>query len=153
MATLAGAPPGALRNPGASARETPETVGTKSMSISPKRRGIEGSGVVVDSGNEEDPFSSTPATNTDPDPPSTRAGKLEMQRIFGVLLGPGLLLGEERERERSSEWEEREGVGGERDIAGGEREKERQFLKILYFKNNIFNLIYFFILFKLIFIN
>ncbi|KAI4338843.1 hypothetical protein MLD38_023851 [Melastoma candidum] len=36
MATLAGAPPGALRNPGASARETPDTVGTKSMSISPK---------------------------------------------------------------------------------------------------------------------
>ena len=36
MATLAGAPPGALRKPGASARDTPETVGTKSMSISPK---------------------------------------------------------------------------------------------------------------------
>ncbi|RHN76200.1 hypothetical protein MtrunA17_Chr2g0329461 [Medicago truncatula] len=36
MATFAGAPPGALRKPGASARETPETVGTKSISISPK---------------------------------------------------------------------------------------------------------------------
>ena len=36
MATLAGAPPGALRNPGDSARETPDSVGTKSMSISPK---------------------------------------------------------------------------------------------------------------------
>jgi len=38
MATLAGAPPGAFRKPGASARETPEVVGTKSMSISPKLR-------------------------------------------------------------------------------------------------------------------
>ncbi|KAH9617119.1 hypothetical protein KSS87_001843 [Heliosperma pusillum] len=36
IATFAGAPPGALRNPGASARETPEIVGTKSISISPK---------------------------------------------------------------------------------------------------------------------
>ncbi|KAL0772413.1 hypothetical protein Bca101_037564 [Brassica carinata] len=36
MATIAGAPPGALRKPGASARETPDSVGTKSMSISPK---------------------------------------------------------------------------------------------------------------------
>ena len=35
IATLAGAPPGALRNPGASASDTPDAVGTKSMSISP----------------------------------------------------------------------------------------------------------------------
>ena len=35
IATLAGAPPGTLRKPGASARDTPDTVVTKSMSISP----------------------------------------------------------------------------------------------------------------------
>lgn len=35
-ATLAGAPPGAFSKAGASARETPETVGTKSINISPK---------------------------------------------------------------------------------------------------------------------
>lgn len=36
-ATLAGAPPGAFLKAGASAIETPETVGTKSISISPKQ--------------------------------------------------------------------------------------------------------------------
>ncbi|KAG9152598.1 hypothetical protein Leryth_021925 [Lithospermum erythrorhizon] len=36
IATLAGAPPGAFRNPGASDKETPDSVGTKSISISPK---------------------------------------------------------------------------------------------------------------------
>lgn len=36
-ATLAGAPPGAFLNAGASAKERPLTVGTKSMSISPKQ--------------------------------------------------------------------------------------------------------------------
>lgn len=36
-ATLAGAPPGAFLKAGASASETPETVGTKSISISPKQ--------------------------------------------------------------------------------------------------------------------
>lgn len=36
-ATLAGAPPGAFLNAGASANETPLIVGTKSMSISPKQ--------------------------------------------------------------------------------------------------------------------
>lgn len=36
QATLAGAPPGALRNPVDSARETPALSGTKSISISPK---------------------------------------------------------------------------------------------------------------------
>ncbi|KAL0918868.1 hypothetical protein M5K25_010912 [Dendrobium thyrsiflorum] len=36
IATFAGAPPAALMNPGASASDTPETVGTKSISISPK---------------------------------------------------------------------------------------------------------------------
>lgn len=35
-ATLAGAPPGAFLKPGASASETPETVGTKSINSSPK---------------------------------------------------------------------------------------------------------------------
>lgn len=35
-ATFAGAPPGAFLNAGASARETPATVGTKSINISPK---------------------------------------------------------------------------------------------------------------------
>lgn len=35
QATFAGAPPGALRKPEDSARETPEVSGTKSMSISP----------------------------------------------------------------------------------------------------------------------
>lgn len=35
-ATLAGAPPGALRKPVDSAKETPEVSGTKSISISPK---------------------------------------------------------------------------------------------------------------------
>lgn len=35
-ATFAGAPPGAFLNPGASASETPETVGTKSIKSSPK---------------------------------------------------------------------------------------------------------------------
>ncbi|KAG0501770.1 hypothetical protein HPP92_001842 [Vanilla planifolia] len=35
-ATFAGAPPGALMNQDDSARETPETSGTKSISISPK---------------------------------------------------------------------------------------------------------------------
>ena len=35
QATLAGAPPGALMKPGASANETPDLVGTKSISISP----------------------------------------------------------------------------------------------------------------------
>lgn len=36
QATLAGAPPGAFKKPPDSARETPATSGTKSMSISPK---------------------------------------------------------------------------------------------------------------------
>lgn len=36
-ATLAGAPPGAFLNAGASANEIPLTVGTKSISISPKQ--------------------------------------------------------------------------------------------------------------------
>lgn len=36
-ATLAGAPPGAFLKPGASASETPATVGTKSIKISPKQ--------------------------------------------------------------------------------------------------------------------
>lgn len=36
-ATLAGAPPGAFLNAGASAKETPLVVGTKSISISPKQ--------------------------------------------------------------------------------------------------------------------
>lgn len=36
-ATFAGAPPGAFSNAGASASETPLTVGTKSISISPKQ--------------------------------------------------------------------------------------------------------------------
>lgn len=36
-ATLAGAPPGAFLNAGASAKESPLIVGTKSMSISPKQ--------------------------------------------------------------------------------------------------------------------
>jgi len=36
QATLAGAPPGALRKPVDSAKETPEVSGTKSISISPK---------------------------------------------------------------------------------------------------------------------
>lgn len=36
-ATLAGAPPGAFLKAGASARETPATVGTKSINISPKQ--------------------------------------------------------------------------------------------------------------------
>lgn len=36
-ATLAGAPPGAFLKAGASARETPPTVGTKSINISPKQ--------------------------------------------------------------------------------------------------------------------
>lgn len=35
-ATLAGAPPGAFLNAGASASDTPPTVGTKSINISPK---------------------------------------------------------------------------------------------------------------------
>jgi len=35
-ATLAGAPPGAFLKAGASANETPPTVGTKSINISPK---------------------------------------------------------------------------------------------------------------------
>lgn len=35
-ATLAGAPPGAFLNAGASANDSPLVVGTKSMSISPK---------------------------------------------------------------------------------------------------------------------
>ncbi|KAJ0588729.1 hypothetical protein HanIR_Chr04g0178031 [Helianthus annuus] len=35
-ATLAGAPPGAFWKAGASASDTPETVGTKSINISPK---------------------------------------------------------------------------------------------------------------------
>jgi hypothetical protein len=35
QATLAGAPPGALRKPVDSAKETPAVSGTKSMSISP----------------------------------------------------------------------------------------------------------------------
>lgn len=35
QATLAGAPPGALRKPVDSAKETPEVSGTKSISISP----------------------------------------------------------------------------------------------------------------------
>lgn len=35
-ATFAGAPPGAFLKAGASARDTPATVGTKSISISPK---------------------------------------------------------------------------------------------------------------------
>lgn len=36
-ATLAGAPPGAFLNAGASANESPLVVGTKSISISPKQ--------------------------------------------------------------------------------------------------------------------
>lgn len=36
-ATLAGAPPGAFMKAGASANETPPTVGTKSINISPKQ--------------------------------------------------------------------------------------------------------------------
>lgn len=36
-ATLAGAPPGAFLNAGASAKERPLVVGTKSISISPKQ--------------------------------------------------------------------------------------------------------------------
>lgn len=36
-ATLAGAPPGDVWKAGASARDTPETVGTKSINISPKQ--------------------------------------------------------------------------------------------------------------------
>lgn len=36
-ATLAGAPPGAFLNAGASAKESPLIVGTKSISISPKQ--------------------------------------------------------------------------------------------------------------------
>jgi hypothetical protein len=36
-ATLAGAPPGAFLNAGASANDTPPTVGTKSINISPKQ--------------------------------------------------------------------------------------------------------------------
>jgi len=36
-ATLAGAPPGAFLNAGASESETPPTVGTKSINISPKQ--------------------------------------------------------------------------------------------------------------------
>lgn len=36
-ATLAGAPPGAFLKAGASASETPPTVGTKSINISPKQ--------------------------------------------------------------------------------------------------------------------
>lgn len=35
QATLAGAPPGALMKAGASANDTPDAVGTKSISISP----------------------------------------------------------------------------------------------------------------------
>lgn len=38
MATFAGAPPGTFKNPRASARDTPDTVGTKSISIPPKLR-------------------------------------------------------------------------------------------------------------------
>lgn len=40
-ATLAGAPPGAFLKAGASASETPATVGTKSISISPKQTTID----------------------------------------------------------------------------------------------------------------
>lgn len=47
QATLAGAPPGALRNPVDSAKETPDVSGTKSMSISPKET-ISGLGLVAE---------------------------------------------------------------------------------------------------------
>ena len=47
QATLAGAPPGALRKPVDSARETPDVSGTKSISISPKAT-IEGLGLAAE---------------------------------------------------------------------------------------------------------
>lgn len=44
-ATFAGAPPGAFLNAGASARDSPLVVGTKSISISPKQTTREDSSV------------------------------------------------------------------------------------------------------------
>lgn len=44
-ATLAGAPPGAFLNAGASANESPFVVGTKSISISPKQTTREDSSI------------------------------------------------------------------------------------------------------------
>lgn len=59
-ATLAGAPPGAFLNAGASANESPLVVGTKSISISPKQTTSEFSLV---SGDPLFPGTACPRTN------------------------------------------------------------------------------------------